>query len=237
MLHRNTKFKPIYKKFINLRENLLNKLKILGFKKKKWEKFIEFYQRKLKWYKKFKPQNQDIYIVSKRLNRHHAYKKNYRNTLQAAKSFKVFMGNLRKKYLKGLVFSNKFKKTKNKNLYFIESIERRLDIVLYRSKFCHSIRNAQRFITQGNVLVNKKITKSISYILKKGDLISIRDEYSMLVEENIRRAVIWPIPPKHLVINYKTMQILFGEVKHTNTSTLFLFSLNLEKILVNFKRQ
>ena len=33
---KNTKFKPLYKKFLNLRENVQNKQKLLKFKKKKW---------------------------------------------------------------------------------------------------------------------------------------------------------------------------------------------------------
>lgn len=235
MQKRNTKFKPIYKKFISIRENVQNKVKVLKFKKKKWEKFIKFYKQKLKWYRKFKPQNQNIYLVSKRLNRYTAYKKNYKNTLQAVKTLRTFIGNLRKKTLKDWISNKSFQK--KKNLFFIEQIEKRLDIILYRSKFCHSIRNAQRFIAEGKILVNKKTVKSIAYSTTKGDLIEIKPKYSKLVEDNIRKAIIWPIPPKHLIINYKTMQILLGETQNINTSNLFLFSLNLEKILVNLKQQ
>ena len=63
MISKN-KFKPLYKKFVQLRENSQNRKKVLNFKKKKWTKFILFYKRKLKWYKKFKPQNQNRYLVS-----------------------------------------------------------------------------------------------------------------------------------------------------------------------------
>lgn len=234
---RNTKFKPLYKKLINLRENVLNRRKVLKFDKKKWGKFIHFYKGKLKWYRKFKPNNQDLYVVSKHPNRYTAYKKNFKNTLQAYKALKLFLGNTQKRILKDNVLKAKNQKNKNINKVFIELLEKRLDLVLYRSKFCHSVRNAQQFISHGRVLVNNKIVKSKSYNLNKGDLISIKPKYYKQFESNIRKAIHWPIPPKHLIINYKTMQIVFGDIKNINTSTLFLFNLNLEKILVDLNKQ
>ena len=70
--------------------------------------------------------------------------------------------------------------------------------------------------------------------MKTGDLISIKPNTYKLIEENIRHAQIWPLPPKHLLINYKTMQIIVGNIKHTNLSIMFPFNLNLEKILTKF---
>jgi small subunit ribosomal protein S4 len=234
---RNTKFKPLYKKLINLRENVLNRKKVLKFDKKKWAKFLHFYKGKLKWYRKFKPNNQDLYVVSKHPNKYTAYKKNFKNTLQAYKALKIFLGNTQKKILKNTTFKAKNNKSKNTNRIFIELLEKRLDVILYRSKFCHSIRNAQQFISQKRVIVNNKIIQSKSYNLKKGDLISIKPKYSKQFEFNIKRTNHWPIPPKHLIINYKTMQIVFGDIKNINTSTLFLFNLNLEKVLVDLNKQ
>jgi len=234
---RNTKFKPLYKKILSLRENVQNRPKILRFRKKKWEKLIKFYSRKLKWYKKFKPKNQNLYIISRYPNYYHSYRKNYKHTLHAAKSFRLFLGNMRKKSLKKKIAQVKKQNHNIPTQSFITQIEKRLDLILFRAKFCYSLRNAQQCISHGKVLINKKVTTSFTHLIKEGDLISIKPKHFELFESNIRKAIIWPLPPKHLTINYKTMQIIVGDLKNINTSMLFLFPLNLDKILVNLPRQ
>ena len=231
------KFKPFYKKLVKLRENPLNKSKLLNFKKQKWDEFIKFYKRKLKWYKRFRPQNQNIYLISKYPNRYTSYTNRYKNTLQTYKVFSLFYGYLKKRTIKNNISKLKKQKLKNINLHFLELFEKRIDVVLYRAKFCHSLRSAQQLIIHGQVLVNNKIVKSKSYLLTTGDLISIDLKHIKLIESNIRQAAMWPIPPKHLVINYKIMQIIFGNLKHTNLNTTFTFYLNLEKIVVNLPKQ
>lgn len=233
------KYKPLYKKFIKFRENIQNRRKILKFKKQKWVKFAGFYKRKLKWYKKFKPFNQNQYVVSKYPNRYSSYKKRYKNTLISYKTLNLFYGGLSKNLLKNKVSSVKNKKIKNQNLNpkFLEIFEKRLDVILYRAKFCHSLRNAHQLISHKKILVNNKITKSKSQILNIGDIISINPKDIKLIKSNIRQSEMWPIPPKHLLINYNSMQIIFLNIKHTNLSTMFLFHLNLERILINFNKQ
>jgi ribosomal protein S4 len=233
--HKN-KFKPFFKKLLKLRENVQNQKKVLQFKKQKWNKFIEFYKRKLKWYKRFRPQNQKRYVVSKYPNRYTSYKNRYKNTLTAYKTFRLFYGNLNKKTLKDKINFLKNKHLKNLGVTFLELFEKRLDVTLYRAKFSHSIRNAQQLITHGKILVNNKIVKSKSYILKTGDLIKIDFKDVKLIELNISKSNIWPIPPKHLIINYKTMQIIFNNINYTNLATISQTYLNLEKVLINFYR-
>jgi ribosomal protein S4 len=233
--HKN-KFKPFYKKVLKLRENIQNQKKVLKFRKQKWNKFIEFYKRKLKWYKRFKLQNQKRYVVSKYPNRYTSYKNRYKNTLQAYKIFNLFYGSLSKKVLKDKIFFLKKKYINNINIKFIELFEKRLDVTLFRAKFSHSIRSAQQLIVHGKVLVNNKIVKSKSYVLKTGDLITINSGLKKLIEINIGQSNTWPLPPKHLIINYKTMQIIFGNIKYTNLSNLSQIYFNLEKVLINFSR-
>ena len=231
------RFKPLYKKFIKLRENSQNRQKILKFKKQKWKSFVEFYKRKLKWYKKFRPQNQNRYLISKYPNRYASYSNRYKRTLQSYKNFSLFYGGLKKTVLKRERLNIKKKKIKNLNVEFLKLFEKRLDITLYGAKFCHSLRSAQQLIVHGKVSVNNKIVKSKSFILKQGDLIAINPQYFELIQSNIRMSNMWPIPPKHLLINYKTMQIIFGDLNNTNFFLLYPFYLNLEKILNNFHYQ
>jgi ribosomal protein S4 len=234
---KKSRFKPLYKKFIKLRENVQNRQKVLKFRKQKWSKFIVFYKRKLKWYKKFRPQNQNQYLVSKYPNRYTSYTNRYKNTLQAYKTFSLLYGSMKKRVVKNKINIIKNRKVKDVNSKFLEMFERRLDVVLYRAKFCHSLRSAHQFIVHGKILVNNRPIKSKFYELKTGDLISIDLKYLKLVESNIWQSEMWPIPPKHLLINYKTMQIVFCGIENTNLFTIFPFHLKLEQILVNLSRQ
>jgi len=234
---KKSRFKPLYKQFFNLRENVQNRKKLLKFKSKKWEKLIGYYKKKLKRYKKFKPQDQYRYIVSEYPTKHNSYKKSFKKTLQSSKSFRLLYGNLSKTFLKKQIKQVISKKHNNNNfkVLLIKLFEQRLDTILYRAKFCISLRNARQMIVHGQVYVNQKLLKVPSYLVKTGDLISINSNYYKLVENNFKKTQIWPIPPKYLSINYKTAEILYNNnLDYTNLSTNFTFYLNLEKIISNY---
>jgi ribosomal protein S4 len=316
MIVKKYRFKPLYKKFLILRENVHNKQKLLNFKKKKWKKLIRHYKNRLKKYRKFKPKDQNRYFVTKYPNKGTAYKKLYRDTLYENKKFGLFYGGLNKKILKKRTKTilTKTKNYTNLNMLLMENFENRLDVILYQSKFSPTVKTARQLIIHGKVLVNNKIVKNKSYILKTGDLVKIDPKDYRIIKRNIqkieiwppknkpkikkirsirkfknkldillyqlklsynlktarqliihgkvlvnnkiiknksyilrtgdiikvnpkfwlpKKTGIWPIPPKHLIINYKTMQIIVGTIKDTNTSINFPFYINLERILKN----
>lgn len=228
---RTTKFKPLYKKFLSLRENVQNRQKLLKFQKKKWKKFITFYKNKLKRYRKFKLQNQNIHVVSKRPDRYNAYTNRYKRGLKTTNQLRLFIGNIRKKSLSRLAKISQNNHYSNLNQLFLETLERRLDLILFRSKLCYSIRNAQQLVAHRKVSVNEKVIRTSSYLVKNNDIITINLQSRDLIESNIQKVSIWPLPPKYLTINYKTMQIIVGNIENMNTSVLFSFNLNLDKIL------
>lgn len=228
------KFRPLYKQFIQLKENVQNRKKILQFKKQKWEKFIQNYKKKLKWYKKFKPKDQTQYLVSRYPSKKFSYKKRYKSTLQETKKIRLLYGGLGKRAIKKLIKITLKKRYRKINPLFLKLFESRLDTVLHRAKFSPSIRNATQLIVHGKILVNNKPVKIKSYLLKPGDIITINSKDSKLIETNIQQSNIWPIPPKHLTINYKTLQIIFGTFTNTNLSLSFSYHLNLEKILTGY---
>ena len=229
-----SRFKPLYKQFIKLNENIQNRQKILNFKKQKWNKLISYLKRKSKRYKKFKPQNQTQYVVSRYPNKWNSYKKgSYRNILQTYKKFKLLYGNFTKKKIKKFI-AKAHNNHKNKNLTFLKLFESRLDTILYRAKFSISIRAARQLITHGKIAVNNKKIYKQTYWLKPGDLISINTNSHKLIEKNLANSKIWPLPPKHLIINYKTLQIVFGTFSTLNLANYFNFNLNLEKLLVDY---
>ena len=72
-------------------------------------------------------------------------------------------------------------------------LERRLDNVVYRAGFASSRREARRLVSHGHVRVNGKKVDIPSYLVRKGDVISIADkmknkeEFRRKFEENARR--------------------------------------------------
>ena len=89
-------------------------------------------------------------------------------------------------------------------------------------------------ISHGKIFVNKKIVKTRSYLIKQGDIISIDSNEYINIEINILKSSVWPIPPKYLLINYKIMQIIMGDIKGINLSHNYRFNLNIEKVIENF---
>jgi ribosomal protein S4 len=245
---KKTRFKPIFKQLIKLRENVQNNTKLLKFKRKKWEAFIEQYLKKLKRYKKFKPHDQTRYTISKYASKGNAHKKQFRNTLNSSRNFRLLYGGLSKKELKNYIKhlkKNKIKKSSNINLLFLKLFETRLDTVLFRAKFSKSCRDSRQLITHRKVLVNNKVIESPAYQLKSGDLISIKYNQQYIIVENFRyclenwvthKTKLWPLPPKHLLINYNTMEIFFENIDTVNLAADFLFNLNLEKVILNYYR-
>lgn len=234
------RFKPIFKQLIKLRENVQNRQKILKFKKKKWQTFLTFYNHKLKIYRKFKPLDHTKYFVTKHGTRGMSYKKRFRDTMQAGRKLRLFYGNLLKKYLKKkirIALKRKQPKQRVENT-FLNFFENRLDTVLYRAKFAPTIRSARQLILHGKVYVNHIQVKNKAYHLKSGDVVNLNLNSLNLYENHIINSVKWSIPPKHLLINYRTLQILFiNNLESTNLASEFSFNLRLQKIVVNYYKQ
>jgi ribosomal protein S4 len=241
---KNKRYKPFYKQFLRLRQNIQDRAKLFKFKKQKWRRFQEYSKTQLKFYKRFKIKDQFQLSASKFATRGNFFQKKFRNNLYGIKTFSLFYGGLQKKYLK-----NKILKAINTKYYThsdlvdfrhttLRFFESRLDTVLYRANFSLSIREASQLILHGHVLVNGVVTKTKSYILNTNDLIEIA--YNMksrgLVKKSLDRSNFWPVPPKHLFVNYKTLQILFLCSKESNLMPIFNHYLNLDSIISSIKK-
>lgn len=237
LLKKKNRFKPLYKQFLNLGENVQNRKKLLKFKKQKWNGLLFHLKKKMKWYNRYKPQDQTQYLVTRFPNKWDSYKKGYfRHILKAYKKFNLFYGGFSKKHIKKFILQTYNKTTKNKilNLVFLKIFESRLDTVLYRSKFTISIKSSRQLIVHGKIFVNGIKIQSPLHILKSGDLISIDYSISSRIEKGIARSNKWPITPKHLTVNYKSLQIIFGTLDNPILSSYYGFNFNIEKILVDY---
>jgi ribosomal protein S4 len=242
--YKKSRFKPLFKQMVKLRINALHNFKVLKFKKNKWKSFLNFFKNQLKTtkFKKYKIIDQNRHLINKK----NKYELNFKN-LHFKKLFiyskvsSFFFGKLTKSYYKTLIRKTKHKiKTetaiKNKKKFFIHFIESRLDFILLRSKFCSTIRSARQRIAHGYVNVNSKVVKSKSFRVKSGDLIALKftsTAMSNLYKKTLAYSTAWPLPPSHLIVNYKTMETIFLDnfVKETSTVFYFPFYLRLHQSL------
>ncbi len=237
------RYKPFYKQFLRLRKNVQNRSKLLKFKKQKWVRFQQHLKNQLKFFKRFKIKDQFQLSISKFASRGNSFQRMFKNNLNERKIFSLFYGGLKKKYLKKHIFqfvnvksfAKDYTDFRHRTLKFFES---RLDTVLYRANLSLSIRSASQLILHGHVLVNGIPIRTKSYILKVNDLIEIAHSTKSrsLVKKSLDRSNFWPIPPKHLLINYKTLQILFVYTSNSNAMPAFNHYLNIDSIITNVKR-
>lgn len=232
------RYKPLYKKFLNLKQNVQSRPRLLKFKKRKWKKLIEFLQR----VQNKRPGKFKLYDYQRYPLLTFSFKNNFRYKLHTKQKISYFYGGLSKKYLKTIVKTalNKpksKKKVTNSKLFFIEILEKRLDTILHRAHFVNSIRNARQLISHNHVFVNKKRVKNCNFLLKRGDLVEVSPKAQHLIENNIKLSNGWPMPPKYLQINYRTFQILFVEdIRSTNLSLHFPFWLDFGALLKYYER-
>ena len=64
--------------------------------------------------------------------------------------------------------------------HMIGLLERRLDSVIYRSKFVPTVFAARQFVNHGHVKVNGRRVTISSYRVKVGDLVELRDKSKQL---------------------------------------------------------
>lgn len=230
---KKSRYKPFYKQFLRLKKNIQNRPKLFKFKRQKWKKFQQYSKNQLKFYKRFKIKDQFQLSASRFASRGNSFQKKFRDNLYERKAFSLFYGKLKKKYLKRHVIASF-----NSQHAVLKFFESRLDTVLYRANFSLTIESARQFILHGHILVNGVSVRSKSYILKENDLISVGNDIKTrnLIKKSLDRSNFWPIPPKHLVINYRTLQILFIYTTTSNLMPVFNYYLNVNSLTMNIKK-
>ena len=236
--------KPFYKQFLRLRQNIQDRTKLFTFKKQKWQRFNQNLKKQLKFYKRFKVRDQFQLSVSKFASRGNSFQRKFRNNLHQRKTFGLFYGGLKKAYLKKHILkATKTKNYINSNLpdyrhVVLKFFESRLDTVIHKANFSLSIKEAAQLVLHGHVLVNGKPVKTKSYNLKTNDLIEIapNEKSRALVKRSIDRSNFWPIPPKHLLVNYRTLQILYVHQNDSNLMPVLNHYLNIDSVIANIKK-
>ena len=128
--------------------------------------------------------------------------------LQAKQKLKGYYGNINERQ-----FRNIYKKAvmqkgdTGENL--IGLLERRLDAVVYRSRFSTTIFSARQLINHGHVKVNGKKVNIGSYIVSEEDTIEIRDKSKQLAFIDIALANKERETPEYILMDEKNKKVTF----------------------------
>jgi small subunit ribosomal protein S4 len=226
------RFRLKQKFFLRLRTCISKK--ILRFSKKRWIGLKRFISRK-----RYKFYNHSVH----RLPRYaRSLKKLYRIKLITKQRIKSYYGRLSNKQLKRMckktseVDPDKHENiTKESKLLIL--LEKRLEIVIFRAHFAKSVQSARQLITHGNILVNGKKVFNGNIIVNRGDRIEISSKVWYNVQNTVFKSRLWPVPPKHLEISYKILNIfLVEEIKFKNLQILFPFWLDLKTVLSYYRK-
>jgi len=117
-------------------------------------------------------------------------------------------------------------------VYFLES---RLDVVLYRANFFHSIMSARQYINHKKVLVNGKTVDKPGYQLFINDIVTLEDPvliYKDLQSRLVQNKVLVN-HPNYLEVNYKLGSVILTRIP-TNEEVPYPFFINLNNITHNF---
>jgi small subunit ribosomal protein S4 len=99
--------------------------------------------------------------------------------LRAKQKLKGYYGNIsEKQFRKIYAEAGRIKGDTSENL--IGLLERRLDAIVYRSKFVATVFAARQFVNHGHVKVNGKKVNIPSYRCKPGDVIEVREKSKQL---------------------------------------------------------
>lgn len=171
------------------------KKKKIAFKRSKFQKVEKSKRFVLKNFSKDKNRN----LIEELEKKNTTYKKQ----LQTKQQLRFLYCNLREHQ-----FAKLFK------LKGIILLEKRLDTILYRMNFTKSLFESRQLINHGHVLVNNKIIKSASHLLKEGDLVQIKQDSILFMKKAFKLPKIKDIItlPKYLEVNYKNFSgILISE--------------------------
>ena len=219
MLLTQKKGRALYKNFLSIREDVQRKNKFLRhkLKKKKWETFLFFYHNnKTRRKNNFKFYDQTCVLIRKYGN---TVRKNFKKRLTFKKKFYYYYGGLNNKYIKPRNYKNFYSLIHN-------TLEFRLDVILYRIHFTSSIKEARNMINQGHIFVNNSIVRSNSYILEGGDIIHSSNNIKKTIYRNIAISNLWPLPLRYLQINYRTLKVIILSVKCSTFYHPIYFSIN-----------
>lgn len=171
--NKNSKFIYFYnfRRRIPLKRNRFFKRFFLKSKNIKWtltRRFMYWGALNKITYKKKKRINKSKYNI-------------YKDSLHSKQQLKKFYGKLKEKQILKYFIKSWYSNKKWKQLNFFFSMERRLDVILYRLRFLPTIYSCNQYITYNGLCVNNTLKKRPNLKINIGDIISFPSFYHWLL--------------------------------------------------------
>ena len=127
------------------------------------------------WGRPKSPFNLRKYKPGQHGQKHAGKLSDYGVQLHAKQKLKGYYGNLNERQFRNCYKEAiRLKGDSGENLIAI--LERRLDTIVYRSKFVPTVFAARQFINHGHVKINGKRVNISSYLLDEGDVVEVKDK-------------------------------------------------------------
>ena len=136
------------------------------------------------WGRPKSPFNLRKYRPGQHGQKHTGKLSDYGVQLNAKQKLKGYYGNLNERQFRNC-YKEAIRQKGDSGENLIAILERRLDTVVYRSKFVPTVFAARQFINHGHVKVNGKRVNIASYLLKESDVVEVKDksrELALVIE-------------------------------------------------------
>ena len=136
------------------------------------------------WGRPKSPFNLRKYRPGQHGQKHTGKLSDYGVQLNAKQKLKGYYGNLNERQFRNC-YKEAIRQKVDSGENLIAILERRLDTIVYRSKFVPTVFAARQFINHGHVKVNGKRVNIASCLLKEGDVVEVKDkskEMALVVE-------------------------------------------------------
>lgn len=132
------------------------------------------------------------------------------NKYNSIQQIKKYYLNTSKKYIDRVINNKNYYIKRYNNI--INTLEMRLDTVLYRSNWCRTMRDSRQMINHGYFTINGIINNNSNQLLKRGDIIKVRPQYfnyiSNIINYKIDSSKLNINIPEYLEVNYNTLELL-----------------------------
>jgi small subunit ribosomal protein S4 len=127
------------------------------------------------WGRPKSPQNKREYGPGQHGQRRKTKTSDYGVQLKAKQTLKGYYGNITERQFRK-IYAEASRRRGDTGENIIGLLERRLDAVVYRAKFVPTVFAARQFVNHGHVNVNGRRVNIPSYLVKEGDVVSVRDK-------------------------------------------------------------
>lgn len=136
--------------------------------------------------------------------------------------FRYFYGYLRNNVWKKAYFISRNKK--NRLLHFMQFLENRLSVIVFRMNFVFNLLQAKQFIRHGFIYVNKKKIKFTNFKISENDIVSIDTKafYKYIIthkkQAEFSKIISFKKNPPHMYVRHRILTgiILYNPIQNFN---------------------